>query len=121
MERQIASPADEHVLKRLEKSLDILHVSARPYDTKARIAAMAYRFTIGPVRYVYEARGVTWPGGLQALVGATIVVLLPIILFGHVLYPRYRCVIAVTVRAAASPRGSPPKTPAGRWRPWRAR
>jgi hypothetical protein len=65
--------------------------SARSYDAKAQIASVGYLLTIGVVRIGFEERpgGWAWPGAPAAAFGLLVVVL-PVVLFAYVLWPRYR-------------------------------
>ena len=96
---------DGRALHFFEKELDYLHASARSYDAKAQIASVGYLFTIGVVRIGFEERpgGWAWPGAPAAAL-ELLVVVLPVVLFAFVLWPRYRFRVAALPTHRGAPR-----------------
>lgn len=78
-------------LRVLERAVDAATASARSYDTKAQIASVAYLLAIGVLEFGTQIQpgGPNWHGYLLLSAGL-LFILLPVILFGWVLRPRYR-------------------------------
>ncbi len=71
----------------LRNSLNEAQATVRAYDTKAQIMGVGYIFALGIVFRFGETLGGTQETGLGFVIGAWLIVVLPILLFGYVLYP----------------------------------
>ncbi len=72
----------------LKDSLDEAQVSVRAYDTKAQIVGVGYIFALSIIGDIGRLANDQGGGGIVAVVIAWVLVVLPIVLFGYVLYPK---------------------------------
>ena len=80
-------PSTQHSLDLLRDSLNEAQATVRSYDTKAQIVGVGYIFALGIVGQLGDALGRAFELGVVQVLIAWGIVVLPIILFGIVLYP----------------------------------
>ncbi len=80
-------PPTQHSYDLLRDSLSEAQATVRSYDTKAQIVGVGYIFALGIVGQMYEALGGSKQLGILEVMIAWGIVILPILLFGFVLYP----------------------------------
>ena len=85
--RKKMEPSTQHSLDLLRDSLNEAQATVRSYDTKAQIVGVGYIFALGIVGQLGDALGRTFELGVVQVLIAWGIVVLPIILFGIVLYP----------------------------------
>ena len=80
-------PATQHAYDSLRDSLTEAQATVRSYDTKAQIIMVGYIFALGIFGRIGETVVETTEVGIAYFVVAWGVAILPILLFGFVLYP----------------------------------
>ncbi len=80
-------PSAENSIDLMRDSLNEAQATVRAYDTKAQIVGVGYIFALGIVSQVNDALGETGEAGVLYILVAWGIVILPILLFGLVLYP----------------------------------
>ncbi|QYJ08336.1 hypothetical protein [Qipengyuania flava] len=78
----------EHTFALLKDSLDEAQISVRTYDTKAQIVGVGYIFALNVIGDIGRFASSNESGNVITVVAAWILVILPIVLFGYVLYPK---------------------------------
>ncbi len=71
----------------LKDSLDEAQISVRAYDTKAQIVGIGYIFTLNVIGQISALMEHQEKASLATIFVAWVIVILPIALFGYVLYP----------------------------------
>lgn len=79
----------------LKDSLDEAQISVRAYDTKAQIVGVGYIFALNVIGQIGNLLTHKEETGLATIVVAWTIVILPIMLFGYVLYPARKSVAQV--------------------------
>lgn len=80
-------PPTQHAYNLLRDSLNEAQATVRSYDTKAQIVGVGYIFALGIVGRIGEAFERTTEVNVVYVMVAWGIVILPILLFGFVLYP----------------------------------
>ncbi len=78
----------------LKDSLDEAQISVRAYDTKAQIVGVGYIFALNVIGDIGTLASNQAEGGLMTIIIAWLIVILPIALFGYVLYPKRKAHLA---------------------------
>ena len=93
--------SDEARIAILKDALAEAQMTVRAYDTKAQIVGVGYIFALGVIGRLGEF--LPEPGDIGAVVVilSWVIVILPIVLFGHVLYPSRRTVPEIQGEPAA--------------------
>lgn len=81
------SKSSSEVFSLLKDSLDEAQISIRAYDTKAQIVGVGYIFALNVIGQIGESLPDDSEIGLAQVIVAWALVILPIALFGYVLYP----------------------------------
>ncbi|MEH6758921.1 MAG: hypothetical protein V7676_15630 [Parasphingorhabdus sp.] len=84
--------ASNEIFSLLKDSLDEAQNSVRAYDTKAQIVGVGYIFALNVIGQIGNALTQDTNIGLTNVVIAWLIVILPIALFGYVLYPARKTV-----------------------------
>ncbi len=71
----------------LKDSLDEAQISVRAYDTKAQIVGVGYIFALNVIGDIARLSPDSSAGGFATIIAAWVLVIVPIALFGYVLYP----------------------------------
>ncbi|WP_298336681.1 hypothetical protein [uncultured Erythrobacter sp.] len=77
----------EETFALLKDSLDEAQVSVRAYDTKAQIVGVGYIFALNVIGDIAQLSPDSSTGGFATIIVAWVLVIVPIALFGYVLYP----------------------------------
>ena len=93
---------DEQSVTLLRDALTEVQTSVRAYDTKAQIVGVGYVFALGVIGRTYEALPGSHIADIPAVVITWLVVILPILLFGYVLYPTRKTAAKMKVAREAS-------------------
>jgi len=80
-------PPAQHAYDLLRDSLNEAQATVRSYDTKAQIVGVGYIFALGIVGQMFDELGGPTKLGVVDVMVAWGIVILPILLFGFVLYP----------------------------------
>lgn len=86
-ENMEVSEVDKLTTDLLRDSLSEARAAVRSYDTKAQILGIGYIFALGVVGRIGEQVSTSSDATLMTVVFAWFLVVLPIVLFGYVLYP----------------------------------
>jgi len=83
----MAKHSTEQTFALLKDSLDEAQISVRAYDTKAQIVGVGYIFALNVIGDIGQMTDNPGSGDIVTIVIAWVLVILPITLFGYVLYP----------------------------------
>ena len=80
-------------LQLLKDSLSETQISVRAYDTKAQIVGIGYIFTLNVIGQISAQLPAQAAANTVTIVVAWTIVIMPIVLFGYVLYPVRKSVV----------------------------
>lgn len=81
----------------IKDSLDVAQISVRAYDTKAQIVGVGYIFALSVIGDIGELAARQEQASVITVIVAWVLVIVPITLFGYVLYPARKSVTSETV------------------------
>jgi hypothetical protein len=93
---QSGDAAQDNSVTVLKEALGEAQMTVRAYDTKAQIVGVGYILAMGIVARIENAFVKTGDVDLMRIALAWLIVILPILLFGFVLYPSRRSATGVT-------------------------
>ncbi len=89
MENASESNRDSTSLTCLLRALEQVQSTVRAYDTKTQIASIGFIFSIGLVRFLVPEAAMSMFAPSGRFIWGFAISIVPIIMFGHVLFPRF--------------------------------